>query len=238
MQTLIIPDVHEQMDKLLRIEQQLAKQADRVIMLGDFFDTFKADKRVEEAATWIVQHIYNPKYTILWGNHDASYAFGGSWRCSGWTPESNDIIGSIIRAEDWRRLKVYAEVGDFLISHAGFHPATIHLKDRDVEALAIEAALSGQWSPMWQAGYSRGGRAARGGPVWLDFKEEFEPMAQAQIVGHTHGRAVRTAIWTRNIPSGAVGDMALHLPVTSYCIDTGLRHCVWTDGNRVEIVGI
>lgn len=233
MRTLIIPDVHEQIDKLEWIEVKYVPEAGRVVMLGDFFDSF-FDRHSARIATWLYQHLDDPKYTICWGNHDISYAFGGGFRCSGYDWHTQAAADRLSR-DDWRKMQVYTKVGKFLVSHAGFHPKLISLADPLLAEAAIEAGFAGIQDPIWGAGASRGGRNLRGGPVWLDWNEEFEAFEIPQIVGHTFSakHEVRTKVYA--------GDGICEPdpnPATSYCIDTGLNHVMWVDEdtNEVEVV--
>lgn len=235
--TLLVPDVHEQYHRLLNIEEVFMATADRVVMLGDFFDTFDPEKYPTEVARWVKAHLDDPKFDILLGNHDASYAFKGPWRCSGWTEKSQAIISAELTQVEWRKFKGFTRVGEYLVSHAGFHPKTIDLANEDVAKMAIETALLGEWSRFWEVGYCRGGRKPVGGPVWLDWNEEFVPMERAQIVGHTYQRgAVRSKVW--NPPDTPHKDWTDPSDVTSYCIDSGLNHVMWHDDEtgKIEIV--
>lgn len=229
MRTLIIPDVHEQIEKLEAIEKELVPLADRVVMLGDFFDSF-GPRHSARIATWLRNHL--DEYDICWGNHDISYAFGGNFRCSGYDWHTQDAANRLHKS-DWWKLKVFTRVGKFLVSHAGFHPKTISMATDEAVARAIDHGFKGIQDPMWGAGASRGGRNLRGGPVWLDWNEEFEAFDTPQIVGHTFSteHKVRHKVYN---PDKILGPE----PPTSYCLDTGLNHVMWVDEetNHVEIV--
>lgn len=223
MQTIIIPDVHGQVGKLRNLDDTLIPQAEHVVMLGDFFDSF-APSVQHDTAAWIRDHVGDEKFTFLWGNHDCHYAFSHPYfRCSGYQPLTQTIVNTVLTSEDWSRLKVFTKVGDYLVSHAGFHPTTMHYVDNpDIAGKALDLAFAGEFHNMWNAGVARGGTAAFGGPTWLDWNQEFVPLEVPQIVGHTKGPDVRV----KQHADGA----------KSYCIDTNLEHVCWTDGKDVEIV--
>ena len=88
---------------------------------------------------------------------------------------------------------------------------------------ALDLAFNGDFHAMWSPGIARSGYAPVGGPTWLDWNQEFKATEVPQIVGHTIATKVRTKV---HKPSGE----------TSYCLDTALRHVMWTDGEDVEIV--
>lgn len=217
MRTLLISDVHERYDKLLRIEEDHFHKADRVVMLGDFFDTYNPKGKVGLIVTWLKGKLYDPKFTICWGNHDAHYAFQSKeFRCSGYNPTTQKLLAKEMSPDDWKQFKPFTTVGPFLVSHAGFCPDTIHLKDKADEAL--KAAFAGLHHEFWGAGYARGGMQAVGGPVWLDWNFEFEPLPdQPQIVGHT--------VQTKGVA----------IKQGSYCIDTGNRHVLWVDESTGKV---
>ena len=225
--TLIVPDIHEQIDKLWNIEETLMAQAARVVMLGDFFDSFRPAGQQRDCAQWVKDHLGDDKFTILWGNHDCHYAFKHpAYRCSGYSADTQRIVSEVLTPDDYRKVKISTKVGKFLVSHAGFHPNLMVFTDDEVQQDALDAALSGKHHPIWSAGWARGGAAIVGGPVWLDWNEEFEPVeGTPQIVGHTNGKAVRTKQLNSEI---------------SYCLDTSLHHVMWVDEetNEVEIVEV
>src|SRR3990167_4271598 len=95
--TLIVPDVHEQIPKLWNIGETLMPQASRVVMLGDFFDTFWPEGRQQDCAEWLKQHLHDPKFDILLGNHDCHYAFGNrAFRCSGYSTLTHRIVDEVL----------------------------------------------------------------------------------------------------------------------------------------------
>lgn len=204
MRTLIIPDVHEQMDLLEQKLEPTFHTYDHIVSLGDWFDTFK-DHHQHRACRFIKKYIFDPKFTFLMGNHDAHYRWmNPQFQCSGYNPTTQRIVNKELSQAEWQHFKISTQVGLFLLSHAGYHERT--LKYREQEAHAITAADAGGFHPIFGIGQARGGRSAFGGPLWLDWNYEFEPIESVpQIVGHTV---------QRGLPSRSGN---------SFCLDTALR---------------
>lgn len=182
MRTLIIPDVHEQYNDLLKLEDRM-EEADRVVMLGDFWDTFQPEGQQGLITTWLLEKLWDPKYTVLWGNHDCHYAFDRSeFLCTGYNPETKRLLRKEMSEDVWRRFKIFTQVGPYMVSHAGLNSKTLYLVEKEKEAL--EKAFAGGFHPMWQAGRASGGYAEFGGPTWLRWWE-LEDVGIPQIVGHT-----------------------------------------------------
>ena len=225
--TLIIPDIHERVGKLKLIEEKLFPEAGRIVMLGDFFDTFKYHN-AKDAAVWVKEH---PEVEKLWGNHDAHYAFKHPmFKCSGYSRDSQIIINSVLDLADWKQFKIYTKVGKYTVSHAGFHPALLSLMEPAAVDHALELAFSGGFHAMWAPGVISGGYAPFGGPTWLRW-EQLEPIKDLpQIVGHTIDKDVRRKSWDD-------GDHLHSADISSYCLDTALQHVMWVDEdtNAVEI---
>lgn len=209
MKTLIISDIHERHTTLRAIEDALFPEADRIVFLGDFFDTF--GKRIPATiAAWIKTHIDDSRIDWLWGNHDVHYAFPFG-QCSGYDYHTQSILNEMMPPEIWRKFKPWVTVGPFLVSHAGFVKETLHLKNQAQDAVSL--AFEGKRHEYWNAGVARGGSNAIGGPVWLDWNFEFEPMSDIpQIVGHT--------VITQGPPKQKGN---------SWCLDTCNRHVMWVD---------
>lgn len=214
MTTLIIPDVHEQYNDLLALESKM-EEAKRVVLLGDFWDTFYPDGKQGLIATWLLGKLWDPKYDVLWGNHDCHYAFDHRmFMCSGYNKTTKALLQKEMPVEAWKRFKVFTEVGPYVVSHAGWHPETLVYKDKVDEAL--ELAFAGKWHSMWQAGRASGGTAMYGGPTWLRWWE-LEDVGFKQIVGHT-------------IVKEPKQDM-----LGNWCLDTQLRHVMWVDEETGDV---
>lgn len=228
MTTLIIPDIHENLPRLEKAIK-LAEKAERVVQLGDWFDTF--DPWDESRFHAVCDYIESLNWEKLLGNHDIHYlaASLAMYGCSGYDPRKRKIVQEIFKP-DWivENFKVYTKVGPYTLSHAGFHEDTLQYAKPEVCKEAMNAAMfRREYDPLFGAGRARGGALKVGGPIWLDWNYEFEHIDDfPQIVGHTKGRDVRQA--------GGGSEF------NSYCLDTSLRHVAWVDEDtgKVEIEDI
>lgn len=206
MKTLVIPDVHENIDAVKKI---LATGYDRVVFLGDWFDRFPTQPGdLLATVEWLEANIGREEFTFLYGNHDMPYAFAHEdLQCSGHQYQHRGPICRALQSERARcAFKLTTLVDGWRLSHAGFAPQ--HASgDIDLRCeLTIAALRDGRLLNLLQAGDSRGGSADIGGCTWLDWDCEFQPVdGIKQIVGHTKGKDIR---WQgKNV-----------------CLDTGLRH--------------
>lgn len=208
MRTLLVPDIHECYHQLLKIEDKYFHKADRIVFLGDYWDSFTHKlTNAKLMATWILCNIHDPKFTFLLGNHCQHYAFKSTGFSSGYQQDTQRMLDTEFTTDIWRKFKLWTEVGPYLVSHAGFNEGTIHLKDQADQA--IEAAFNGIYHPLWSAGYVVGGNVPYGGPTWLR-SFELDDLDQPQICGHTPHPAPK-----------AYG--------INWCIDTHLKHVAWYD---------
>lgn len=230
--TLIVPDIHERMERLGEALRDRLPEADRVVFLGDWFDAFGlvALDRVRAACLFINANIDGLELgdaregtqkivpaTFLFGNHDCHYFFSNrGFRCSGYNWDKQAVIDEAIDPLAVRKFRIFTRVGPYLVSHAGFHEATLQYARPEVEEQAIKDALNGGFDPLFGAGVARGGALRIGGPTWLDWNAEFEHIEGVpQIVGHTNGSAVRTK-----------GEGSQH---KSWCLDAALHYVAWVD---------
>lgn len=204
------------------LEREAIWRYDRVVFLGDYFDAkqmvYAGEAGTRGTARLIreVKMAYPDKVTLLWGNHDMPYfqlrdSVMGPGSSSLLNAARDDDIGTTIRRarwiheewpkEFWGGLRLLIEVDGWLLSHAGIHPDLwrLDLEPRD----ALEDFLL-EWEtveenpgahhahPLLGAGRPRGGDAAVGGPLWLDWEAEFtDELPYAQIVGHSRGKFPR-----------------------------------------------
>lgn len=229
MRTLVIPDVHQQVDRLIAIYSHYHKTVDHTILLGDYFDSFT--HRLEDVyamCQWLNAAANNPAITLLLGNHDLHYLYPG-FRCSGYKMETKDAIARRLSDEARAAIKIHAWIGnDILCSHAGLTAAWLRQLPKPMTLQTwlsrIEASFVRReylWSDynltrkmVTSVGPHRGGYPTDiGGLLWCDWHHEFEPIPHIrQIVGHTMS------------PTPGVKG-------TNWNIDTGLQHViVVTDG--------
>jgi hypothetical protein len=194
MRTLVIADVHHRISAVDGMLTQAGK-CDSVAWLGDWFDDFNdSPADAVRMAEWVACRMADhPEDIFLLGNHDSHYRFPYRWNmCSGFGGEKLRAIEPIMR-DRWDNFFLCAEVNGWLLSHAGFHRSLADpIRGLDPlwlveqEGAALQQAGAGNPHRWMQAGWYRGGDYPVGGPTWLDWDEEFEPIPGVnQIVGHT-----------------------------------------------------
>ena len=223
MKDIIISDTHE---KIWYIPEVLKKEEpyDSVTLLGDYWDSFISNEETTEATVkWILSVLDNPKFTLLLGNHDLSYAYPMTlnFQCSGYSNDKSKYINSIFKRKDWNKFKLYHKVQGFYCSHAGMGSTFVHpiegFSDKYLDTLckkALDMALGGMVSPILEAGRGRGGWALEPGLTWCDFNCESKPIAGIhQIIGHTPINDVKKSIiYTPNKKraTGSIRDIDFH----------------------------
>lgn len=215
MRYLIIPDVHQKLEKLERVFKKVSK-FNRLVSLGDWFDNFHDTPEDSARTATRILDLYEKlgdNFIWLLGNHDVPYVFPETYyllRCSGNTTAKLDAIQKVFEGKlDTRKVKLayrikYAKKKDIVLSHAGVskhHFATINgnLSSKRVLTMCDEAIdrlcarednpMVGGYEPILMAGRARMGRLPVGGITWQDWNMEFNPHPQiSQIVGHTPTR--------------------------------------------------
>jgi hypothetical protein len=244
-----LPDIHEEIEKLQRILKTY-DYVDRIVSQGDWMDSFNnrgnPTQQTYETIDFITEHIDDPKWTFLLGNHDIQYAFPiDAVICSGYNIQKQKIINAkLTDNKNWKKFKLLTWVGtpgfmnrtgnvktplrpsEWLVSHAGLHPSLIHpvlgFDHAALEGIAHDAMYHlrfyGIVTSFLAAGRGRGGSANVGGIDWLDWNREFVPIPGLnQIVGHTRGEKIRT----NNIVTDSLSSSSYN-----YCIDTELHHVI------------
>ena len=199
MQTLIVPDVHERWQTArTMLDRELGKTCDRAVFLGDYFDSFTRSEVSTLQTIRLVQDLLrDPRVHLLLGNHDLHYLWPGM-QCAGYHGDSWTMVQTHFSPEDRHKLRqiktrTFAEVGGFLLSHAGLHPSFLppegYSKDVLVQLTnrADYKIKRRELSGLFAIGTARGGWDRWGGPFWLDWYHEFtdDPRLPPQIVGHT-----------------------------------------------------
>jgi len=189
---------------------------DKVVCLGDYFDPHgvvnpcEANLKRMAGTIFGMKEILGDKLHLLCGNHDLPYYalrpacrgntgrpnnFIGNW-LGQTTDERAEIINEIWDESFWQQLEVAVMLDGWLFSHAGVHPDWWPSELSDTAA--CYKWLRSEWKsafrriyeedehPVFSAGRARGGLLPYGGPLWLDWNEEFEDALEVpQIVGHT-----------------------------------------------------
>ena len=179
MRTLVIPDIHEQPD---RVRYILSKEKyDKVAYLGDWFDSFTSTPdTVKSTVDLLIEELDKPNRVFLFGNHDTQYA-RKRMECSGFKESTLWATNTV----DFSKFIIAASIDGFLLSHAGFRPETAYLIDNVVGMGDYAGCLD-------MIGTCRGGYDKFGGPTWLDWRHEFKSIPGVkQIVGHTPASYVR-----------------------------------------------
>ncbi len=208
---LIIPDVHQDIAWVERILKKEQSSADRIIFLGDYFDTGLAKIRAGKAETCAyllhLQQSLGSRGLFLLGNHDIQYLEAKPWsdayrkprnlfyKCGSAFSTSGSIkIAKHLPRSFWDAAKLFVTVNGFLISHAGLASSLWPQSDSVAESLSTleaqcrEALLTMRSCPhpLLAAGKTRGGDNPIGGITWLDWDTEFsDELPLPQIVGHT-----------------------------------------------------
>ena len=184
---LIIPDLHHH---TANADYWIDTQThDRVLFLGDYFDDY--DDNVSDArctAAWLKHRMDTTNDVFLLGNHDAAYLLPDAPElyCPGFSPAKAKGIHQILQPAHWQRFQLAHAEGDWLMSHAGFHPTWI-------EPFSIATVLE-----RCQMGMSLLARRkadpilhATGGPLWMGWDSLLPIRGIHQVVGHTPDDRVR-----------------------------------------------
>jgi len=202
MKTLIISDLHLRHNIAEEIIDSV--EHDQIVFLGDYFDNWHDTPiQNEEAAEWLKISLNEPNRIHLLGNHDHSY-YDMKFACSGHTKDKSYVINKILKEEDWKKLKFYYVIDDWLFSHAGLtHPLyktlcgkyhitsnlltasldkAVTLLDNDIKDFKENPNIT---HSLIGAGVSRGGYNRHGGITWCDVRE-FHPIPNVnQVFGHS-----------------------------------------------------
>ncbi len=226
---LILSDWHA---NCLKLKNILKKQEyDICVDLGDEFDSFVYDSDEDVIKTCELRNemLSNKNCVCLFGNHTISYLYPSNYTCcSGWEERKQKLIDKHIDKNLARNFYWYCWVDELLVTHAGLHPShlpphakinkewlTSWLDDQCVRASYCLISDQPHW--FYGAGRARGGYQRVGGPLWLDWGKEFQPIEGLfQIVGHSRGENVR-------IKGG------------NCCIDTELAQWVTIANGKAEI---
>lgn len=208
---LIIPDMHQDVFWADLILQKEADQVGRIIFLGDYYDSHKAEEEIataRETAAFLrsAKEQFQDRVIFLVGNHDLPYLegaplfargqedFSPAYPCSGFNPAKGVDIFREWDLSWLENFSLMTRAHGFLLSHAGvageFWPdstsAEKSLRQLEENCQSAWENFRDQHEPILSAGFSRGGLQPTGGLLWLDWNEEFsDDLPYPQIVGHT-----------------------------------------------------
>lgn len=195
MKTLVIPDLHHATGWVDVVHAR--ERPDRTVFLGDAFDSPQSRRSVVLRVIDFVDRWTRRDDTVwLLGNHDARYLFPQScaFMGAGYNKFTNREALKRLGFARTRMKFVHYEQGWFL-SHAGlregfahpvlgFDPDWISAQDREVAQLALYDTHP--WLAIGDARSLGSPRGLRGGVIWQDWNDEFQPIPGVnQIVGHT-----------------------------------------------------
>lgn len=244
---VVIPDIHQCIrfvDEILKNENLYeVDDSTHIVFLGDYFDCFEKPDGVNyltmfQMCQWIndTYEKLGDKATWLFGNHDMAYFATYPrarkdifYSCSGYDIQKAYKFNEAISPEWVYSTQLCAQVGDYILSHAGFHIKQFKYTSLTEYENIVE--MYNQWERdkktfsnkafhwIGHVGKCRGGMNTIGSPVWLDWDHEFEPIPGInQIVGHTN---------TFNEHRPKKGKKSLN-----YCIDYyRTRYCILENGN-------
>lgn len=243
---IIASDVHQRLS-FYNIILEREKDFDFFVTLGDFFDNFNLPDNelifnVKNTCDWINSKLDDDRFIWLAGNHDVSYiaSYNPShippkmnwYYCSGWTRSKATEFNRHINPKWFSKIELCCAVGDFIVSHGGFHVDKFLPqldKKENIERLyqswerdkLVFSKKPQHW--IWEVGRYRGGMDRVGSPVWLDFFEEFKPIEDVkQIVGHTNSAANPTCKTSKD-------------GLENWCLDNEQSYyAVWENG-KLEI---
>ena len=176
----IIGDIHE---KPSTVRAFIAERpdVDKRIFLGDFFDDFTSTpQRVKDTIELIYDLKKDERNILLMGNHDCHYAYPFGF-CSGWKRSTQETLN--LHPNLFEGFYLSYEYDGRVYSHAGWAKEYL-----DEDLLTFKAPKEYNKVPQVFRfiGWSRGGTVGVGGPLWLDWRNEFKVIkGVSQVVGHT-----------------------------------------------------
>ena len=203
MKTLVLGDTH---GRPLWKEIVVYEQPDRVIFIGDYFDSYDDFTAAEQM--WNFKQIINFKLSgkaeviILVGNHDFHY-MDGSEHYSGYQFGAAAGI-NILLSDNMEHLQMAYQMGEFLFTHAGVSHDwyTYWMKMLHLEGGSVVDNINEIWKtssrPFRFAGYDPYGDSKDSSPIWIRPKSLQKANRDTlcdqfiQVVGHTQQKKIDT----------------------------------------------
>jgi predicted phosphodiesterase len=195
MKTLIIPDIHQRHSLARSIFERYVNEVDRVVFLGDFFDSFNETMYdVCMTAEFVREVIHHPKVVCLYGNHDISYRYNNNESyCPGYKKEKSYSINDILKFSEWSKFKYHHVEDGVVYSHAGFTKKLllkheINYDNQNLEEISEktdECYRRNEPDFYTWVDNKRGGHFDFGGILWGDWEYLSLVENLNQVVGHT-----------------------------------------------------
>lgn len=219
---IIIGDIHGDLESLKKILKKFPKE--KKLFIGDYVDSFTASNSdVRECLNLVIENAD----VLLIGNHEFNYynGFGFSGYCTGYRESMKEEISKLLK-KHWNKFKLlhYDLERRLIYTHAGISQTWVdfcydgNFGVKEIKNLSEINVfdLSYQHAVMMISA-ERGGTAQAGGPLWCDWRKEFEPLKTfSQVMGHTAvGRvmsAVKGKIENYNIDCLMKADVVLEVP--------------------------
>ena len=149
MKYLIIPDVHNRIDVVETLIDEVGSSVNMIVFLGDYFDSIGDDADIARAtASWLSRSIRDPKRIHLMGNHDIPYRWNNIiCPCLGYSREKHRAIvsgGFPMSDALWSKVKPThiitpargSNTRPVVLSHAGFNLLNLY-GAQDAEDLSV-----------------------------------------------------------------------------------------------------
>lgn len=213
MKTIVIPDIHQNIEFPKRILKEFYQEGDSIVFLGDYFDSMDPITSIDETCDFLHKLLISGlDVTFLIGNHDISYYESIKLSrtksrykttdplyayCSGYTKNKSRRIFDYFKHSNFlffRSLKMHKIVGDFLLVHAGYNDYHFrpflsvqdNLREWENELEMFKNSI-GRYTILNDCSEVRTGRSHHSSPIWLDYHNEFQGIPEfRQIVGHTY----------------------------------------------------
>lgn len=172
---------------------------DKVVFLGDYFDSFKPISAIEQIYNFkeIIDYKLNSgvETTLLWANHDVHYIRGWDEVYSGYQQlHYVDISEALDVAKDM--LKV-CHIDDFIMfSHAGVTKQWLknnNIKESTNLDKVINKLFKKNFTPFKFNGYNPYGDNITQGPMWVrPYSLQKNSIDMVQVFGHTRQEKIRS----------------------------------------------
>lgn len=210
---LVLGDIHQDTDWASKILEKELSNVDKVIFLGDYFDTRYEVGSTKGTCDFLEQIKKDLGLNVIFlvGNHDINYYYHyhaaktfryfnleGRFQCSGASKNRTYNIGKYLSEDFILNSKLAHFEDDVLYSHAGARPELFEYINGqyDIDLFIAETeSLWRNWNwkgtpnhKFFNVGVCRGGHDLFGGLTWCDFNQEHwynSNKLPIQVCGHS-----------------------------------------------------